>query len=581
MRIEPGDGLKKLVLPWKKETVGKDDASFLISQGEQTSRMPVPELTNELWERYAKSGERLPYENPYFQRRRMLCDLVLAEFCEGKGRFVLEIERMAKALLDEPAWWLPAHNSYVRDTPALLDPDPQRPIVELFSAETAMDVMTACQVVAIDPLLKETVRREVRHRIIEPYLSRHFWWMGQGMEPMCNWTPWCTSNILIAYFLAPGDKEEQHRIVAQAIASIGFFLKDYGPDGCCPEGAAYWHHASGTLFTALQVLEAIGCKVDWQDEQLGNMASYLEATHASGPWWCNWGDSSARPQKAGVREYLFGKCIDRTRMMGFSQEQLALSSREERLLAASSDLALRLQAAACSSFCLEEQLPPLEPEAYHAYPSQGLYVWKPGNWVVGVHAGTNGWSHEHNDLGAPIVYYKGKPWLIDVGIGVYTKATFSPSERKKIRAVRSPWHNVGNFPENEQSSLGSAEVLEADEKHLLVRLDDAYKQYMDYQRLFFFTKKQVDVTELWPGGVLTFMSQTKPQRENQSLYYEGLGSLLFNRRVNQIIIEEIPVTDARLRESWTGSIWRVLVTVQGPVSWTLLPEKGDEEEEET
>ena len=96
-----------------------------------------------------------------------------------------------------------AHNSYIRDTPQLPLPDVTRPIVDLFAAETGALIATVCGLLgeALDayaPGLAARLRGEVERRVLTPYRTAHFWWMGNGDEPMCNWTPWCTQNVLLA-----------------------------------------------------------------------------------------------------------------------------------------------------------------------------------------------------------------------------------------------------------------------------------------------------------------------------------------------------------------------------------------------
>jgi hypothetical protein len=56
-------------------------------------------------------------------------------------------------------------------------------------------------------------------------------------------------------------------------------------------------------------------------------------------------------------------------------------------------------------------------------------------------AGHNAESHNHNDVGSFIVALDGRPLLIDVGVGVYTRQTFGP-ERYEIWTMQSSWHNV-------------------------------------------------------------------------------------------------------------------------------------------
>ncbi len=52
------------------------------------------------------------------------------------GAFWMPLQIPYGRICEESAWQLPAHNSYIRDTPQLPLPDTTRPIVDLFAAET-------------------------------------------------------------------------------------------------------------------------------------------------------------------------------------------------------------------------------------------------------------------------------------------------------------------------------------------------------------------------------------------------------------------------------------------------------------
>ena len=140
---------------------------------------------------------------------------------EHKGRFLDEIADTVWAICEESAWQLPAHNSYVRDTPQLPLPDTTRPIVDLFAAETgALLALTRYllpdELDTAAPGITARMERELDARILTPYFTSHFWWMGNGEEPMCNWTSWCTQNVLLTVFLLPTTQQQRKAAVKQA-----------------------------------------------------------------------------------------------------------------------------------------------------------------------------------------------------------------------------------------------------------------------------------------------------------------------------------------------------------------------------
>ena len=96
---------------------------------------------------------------------------------------------------------------------------------------------------AVSPLIEKQVVRCLKERILEPYLKEHFWWMGDGVSPMNNWTIWCTQNVLMTAALWEEDEEIRRAILQKAAKSADFFLAEYGDDGCCDEGPQYYRHA--------------------------------------------------------------------------------------------------------------------------------------------------------------------------------------------------------------------------------------------------------------------------------------------------------------------------------------------------
>ena len=67
------------------------------------------------------------------------------------------------------------------------------------------------------------------------------------------------------------------------------------------------------------------------------------------------------------------------------------------------------------------------------------------------HGGTNGESHNHNDVGDFMVYADGYPVIIDVGSGTYTARTFS-KDRYKLWFNTSPYHNLPTINGQEQAA---------------------------------------------------------------------------------------------------------------------------------
>jgi hypothetical protein len=79
---------------------------------------------------------------------------------------------------------------------------------------------------------------------------------------------------------------------------------------------------------------------------------------------------------------------------------------------------------------------------------------------VAAHAGNNGKSHNHNDVGDFIVYADGQPVIVDVGSGTYTARTFS-KDRYQLWFNTGAYHNlpiINGRQEQEGAAYGASEV---------------------------------------------------------------------------------------------------------------------------
>ena len=85
--------------------------THLVSRGEQALTNAFPPLPATLYLEYARVGNRSRFQKHYFDRREMLCALVLAECVEGKGRFLDAAANALWAICEESSWCLPPRRS--------------------------------------------------------------------------------------------------------------------------------------------------------------------------------------------------------------------------------------------------------------------------------------------------------------------------------------------------------------------------------------------------------------------------------------------------------------------------------------
>lgn len=550
----------------------------LLEAGEQENKKPITALPLSLWMDLVRIGRRTPWEDAYFARRARLCALTAAECVEYQGRFLDAIADTVWAICEESAWQLPAHNNYIRDTPQLPLPDTTRPIVELFAAETGallamVRYLLQAELDAAVPGICARVEEELNRRILTPYLQDHFWWMGNGAEPMCNWTSWCTQNVLLTFFLLPTGQQERRAAVKQAAYSLDCFLKDYGEDGCCNEGAQYYRHAGLTLWGALEVLSSVtpeAFRPLFAQPKIKNIAEYICNVHVEGPYYLNFGDCSPLAGRCGAREYRFGQAVGSKALCALAAADLREDPDPDRLQELDGSTHINLWYRLITAFTQQEMTEcRLEPPRHGTvwYPSVGVYAARRGQWVLGAKMGSNGDSHNHNDSGSITVYKAGQPFLVDVGVESYTQKTFSP-QRYEIWTMQSAWHNLPTFDGVQQ--LPGAEYAAADVKtsdcSITAELAAAYpaiKGLKSYRRTLLVTEEGVTLEEAtdWTGTVeLTLLTEQKPEPFDCGLKVGTLGLIRFNTAKVKAEITEVPITDPRLLTAWKkGVLYRVVL----------------------
>ncbi len=566
---------------WKQKT---------ITLAESYLDYKFPELSATDFMDFTRTGNRIRYENLYFEKRYALAALVLAECVEDKGRFTDGIVNGIFSICEESGWLLPPHNSYIRDTPQLPLPDITHPVLDLFACETGAVLATASYLLSerlneISPFITKRVEYELERRIYIPYINEHFWWMGNGTEPMNNWTIWCTQNVLLSSFLISKDKEYLKKAFRKACKSADYFLNEYGDDGCCDEGAQYYRHAGLCLFGAIEVLNAVtdghfGSLYD--EDKVKNIASYIMNVHVDGEYYVNFADCSPVAGRSGVREYLFAKRTCNSEMMRYAAEDFIAGKDETLLLPKESNLYYRLQNAFTASEISEYSKNEQSEKSYRDifYPSVGLFITRDNSLYLAAKAGDNDDSHNHNDTGSITVYKNGKPLLIDVGVENYTKKTFSP-ERYDIWTMQSAYHNlptVNGYMQKDGADYCAQNVdysFGTSESKISMELSSAYPTEAGLTSFFRSARlckdKEIIIEDSYlfsdPDksdvilSLMTYEPVTVSEVNNNLLLKIGNLGSLFIEGVKLIDTETIPITDSRLSICWKHEIYRTLISV--------------------
>ncbi len=560
----------------------------LIARGEAVLKAGYPPLPASAYMDFKRNGNRTRFEAAYMARRRTLNAAVMAECADYQGRFLDTVINGIFALCEETGWQLPAHNTLVRDTPTTILPDIDTPVLDLFACETGaqlalIDHLLGPELDAVSPLIRARLRREINTRVIEPYLSRHFWWMGNGDEPMCNWTAWCTQNILLTVMSGDYDVELRRQFIFKAAGSLDAFLKDYGDDGACEEGAQYYRHAGLCLFTATDILTTVtdgAFSKLFSNPKISNIADYILNIHIRDQTYFNFADCSPFAGRSGVREFLFGRAVGSTALADFAAHDWAASDMDCDL-PDEINLYYRLQAAFEAQAIASAAPANLPKRADIHYPSIGLFILRDPVFDLAVKAGDNGDSHGHADSGSVILYKHGKPLLIDIGVESYTAKTFSAA-RHEIWTIRSAYHNLPVFNGVEQgygAAFGARAVSFAfadDESRVSMELAPAYPEQAGVRSarrtVRLIKGQEVSIEDVRdPAGPAVFhlIVAMEPVVAGSIIQLPGLARLTLTG-AGTPSVETLTITDERLRTAWPDRLYRIAVPFSTQVGLTVV-----------
>jgi hypothetical protein len=535
---------------------------------------------------FVRSGDRRIMQDPYNARRRALQDLVLAELAEGRGRFLDQIINGVWALSEQTTWSASAHLSLQEAGPGL--PDVEEPIIDLSVGEVSslfawIHHFFKAEFDKVNPLISKRIEYELKHKVLDVYDQREdFWWMNfESGRTVNNWNVWVNHNMLTTILLMEEDPARKARNIHKTMRSVDQFINYYPDDGGCDEGPGYWGHAGGALFEYLELLhKSTGGKIDlFGEEIIRNIGKYIYRAQISYPFVINFADASARYTGRPGVVYRYGQAIQDSVMQAYGAFLADQAGWKETLPGGN------LEATLMNLFRLEE--------IYQAEAREPLIsgFFLPGLQVCGARdrdgsaegfffaakGGHNQESHNHNDVGNFILYYNGQPALIDVGVGTYTRQTFS-SQRYEIWTMQSQYHNTPTINGVQQKAGREyrAEQVAFEEKGGTVKFQldiaGAYPEEAAVQHWFrtfslvrgksFTVEESYRLDQKLGRNMVNFMTSLVPEKKQDGLVQlkgEGFSLVLeYNPRKTDLSIEQRDLEDDRLKRNWGESLHRLV-----------------------
>ena len=541
-----------------RDSIPQEMRQSYIEYGEQYIGKSWTVLPWTVFAENKKTGNRVNYEGLCFEKRRQLAALVMAEIMEGQGRFMNQIIDGMGSFCEETWWGIPAHYGKAIPLSELQE-------VDLFNAETANLIvwtryMLQKQFDAFSPDLCLRIDREIERRILQPAVEKNYWWKTAGM----NWNPWICSNWLACVLICEKDEARKAEAISQIRKATQTFIDAYPEDGGCDEGPGYWDRAAASMFEIMRLLN-----LDPTEPKVREMGAYAYKTYIGGDYCVCFADAHENKAVQQVNiVYPFGLYLgDQTmrefgaylgRQKGVLTNPAALYDKSGNFPTLSRELFFLRH---IREFITEKPCEPLLKDVW--LPNLQIMTARRGNLYVAMKGGTNGESHNHNDVGSFIVYANNEPLFIDPAVGEYTAKTFS-KDRYEIWTMQSQYHNLPqiNGIDQKDGKNFAAQVISHKDGQLTLDIAKAYPSeasVKSWKRTVTAMKSGISVSEDFE-----LTECREPVRLMlMALSPEALQHLHYDKNQLSATVEDISdKLDPVLQKMWGQHMYRIILTMK-------------------
>ncbi|MGQ1784652.1 MULTISPECIES: hypothetical protein [unclassified Saccharicrinis] len=266
---------------WDKVAAGEQGKEYLKEALSQLDKAPEVPITDEIYRRANKEGNRGIYKPRYYRTMDRLERYIIAECIENRGRFLSQIGVYADSILAMKSWMHPNHDD--RDNSVL---EGKRVSIDLGARKFGL-VLAMANALLEDKLpteLNAKIAEHLQWRITDSYLrscrgedtKSNSW-----IRSTSNWNSVCTSGTIFTTMVASKSNKERIAAIGCALNSMVYYLSGFGADGYCSEGTGYWNYGFGHYLYLAEILDDYtDGKVDLihfnEPEKLNNVANFPE-----------------------------------------------------------------------------------------------------------------------------------------------------------------------------------------------------------------------------------------------------------------------------------------------------------------
>lgn len=413
--------------------------------------LSMPELTEELFSQFERTGNRLLYENVYFSRRKFLTVIGLMALLEKNGnrsvsnRTLRKLIHIIDEICSEVCWALPAHLSRANEG--------WENTVDLFAAETAQTLSELADHLKGDlpSEIYTLIVQNVERRVLRPFFSSSAYGWEKSDH---NWNAVCTGSIGSACIHLREKSEETDVCLKRICDSLIYYIEGFADDGTCMEGCSYFTYGMSYFVNFAQELFDYSegridlLRGDWEHfrkgerDKRGRIASFQSKCFFPDGTVVNFSDGNSRDK--------FSLGLNLALKSHFPEVSIPDLRSAADLL---HDHCYRFVFRKLDLFETEKYLQRIQnceadTAVHNAHSS--LHILPNAQWCIasvqngvgfGCKGGHNGEPHNHNDVGHFIYEGNGTAFLADLGAGEYTRDYFG-EKRYEILCNNSFGHSV-------------------------------------------------------------------------------------------------------------------------------------------
>ncbi len=368
-------------------------------------------------------GDRNTYQKDFFRRQHRLftCTAMALIYPENEEYLTL-LQDTIFEICDMFAWALPAHMG---------------PLDKINQFELDLDSCTMGMAMALikrllgdrlHPLIIKRIDTEIDRRVVEPFLSQRWHWEFRSN----NWTTVCTGSVGCTLML---NRPDVFELVKDRINhDMQTYVDEYGDDGVCTEGAGYWGYGFGYYVAYADMLRSFSngeCDL-LAGEKIKSIATFYQKMILDENVVVTFGDCGL----GGKMTISAGLAYKFKSIFGDAYELPPKST----IVYNVHYFPFFLDTFICySDACSSSEL---SRDCEYFMANQGWYVKRTPSYSFACRGGSNGESHNHNDVGSFIFAQDDKQVLCDIGGRPYTRQYFENEYRYTYLETSSRGHNV-------------------------------------------------------------------------------------------------------------------------------------------